>query len=496
MTDRITLSSISDMTLANAGRVAFDQACVDISADAANRITSGRSRFELYMREKGGYVYGSTTAPGSHAKKVLSEEDSLRQGKTLRGFLPVQAGPADEMLSGRCVRLAAFARLSNVLSGSGKLRLSTAQALTTLLHIVPPVPLESVACSGEVMPLTWLMAPLADLPLEMGEAMALINGSPFATAMACDVALTMARRLRLAEHIFALSIEGSRCPAAHFDPRLADGWIDPYYEQSLKDINELLAGSQRDQLKHQAPTCWRVLPNVLADALRAVAEVSRAAQIGLQSLKDNPTFIQSAAGSSEDAVLSSSGYHDHRAAKTIDAVNNILVDLCVLVSRQVSHLLDGAGLGLPPLLAGVVEGVGAEYLAWGMTEPLATARRASQATTLDLGLQDPNGNQSDVTSLAFLAYQKHRDAARCFDVCFASLAVTASLALGLQARSSMAARTNFQRRLYETARSGRSAGEVVGESWRQAKELIRLHADEMPTASFAECVAMHGERGG
>jgi histidine ammonia-lyase len=266
-----------------------------------------------------------------------------------------------------------FARLSNALSGSGKLRLSTAQAVANLLDAAPPVPMQAVACSGEVMPLTWLAAPLADMPLEIGEAMALINGSPFATAMACDVALTTARRLRLAEQIFALSIEAAQCPAAHFDVRLADSWIDPYYKQSLNNLHELLVDSKRDQLSHQAPTSWRVLPNVLANALRAIAALSQSAEIGLQSLKDNPTFIQSPACSDEDIVLSSGGYHDHSAAKNIDAVNSALVDLCVLASRQVCHFLDGGGLGLPPLLAGVGDGVGTEYLAWGMTEPLATA---------------------------------------------------------------------------------------------------------------------------
>jgi len=449
-----------------------------------------RERFDAFMKAKGGYVYGSTTAPGSRAKVLLSTQESLRQGETLRNFVLLQAGVGGEMLSERCVRLAVFARLSNALSGSGKLRLSTAQAVAELLNAVPPVPMQGVACSGEVMALTWLVAPLADLPLAIGEAMALINGSPFATAVACDVALTAARRLRLAEQVFALSIEGSRCPAAHFDPRLADNWIDPYYKQSLSCFHELLAGSQRDQLKHQAPTSWRVLPNVHAAALRAVAEVSQAAEIGLRSLKDNPTFIQSTSSSDEDVVLSSGGYHDHRAAKAIDAVNNILTDLCVLASRQVTHFLDGEGLGFPSLLAGVVDGVGAEYLAWGMTEPLATARRASQAATLDLGLQDPAGNQSDIASMGFLAYDNHRDVARAFDVCFASLAITATLAIHYQSRLTIDARTNFQGRLYEIVRSGGNSGGVVGEPWRQATELIRVCADEMPTASFSECLAI------
>jgi histidine ammonia-lyase len=108
-----------------------------------------------------------------------------------------------------------FGRLSNAMSGSGKLRASTTQAVANLLKSPPPVP-QSVACSGEVMPMTWLMWPLGDLPLAIGEAMALINGSPFATAMACDVALTAQRRVKLANLIFGLSAEVAQCPAGHF----------------------------------------------------------------------------------------------------------------------------------------------------------------------------------------------------------------------------------------------------------------------------------------
>jgi histidine ammonia-lyase len=485
MSQPIILRSSSDMTLANAERVAFDHAGVEISEEAAERIAAGRLRFELFMKAKGGYVYGSTTEPGARAKRVLSAEESLRQGETLRKFVPLQSGAAGEMLSVRCVRLAVFARLSNALSGSGKLGVSTAQAVTSLLNRIPPVPIQAMACSGEVMPLTWLVAPLADLPLAIGEAMALINGSPFATAMACDVAMTTARRLRLAEQIFAKSIEAAGCPAAHFDRRLADCWIDPFYKQSLNNLHELLADSRREQLKHQAPTSWRVLPNVLANTLRALAEARQSAEIGLQSLKDNPTFIQDASCSDADVVISSGGYHDHRAAKAIDGINSALIDMCVLASRQVSHLLDG-GLGLPPLLSGAEDGVGMEYLAWGMTEPLATARRAAQATTLDVGLQDPAGNQSDIPSLGFIAYGKHREVACSFDTCFATLAITATLAAELRTGTTLFGETNFLQQIYDFVHSTVRAVDVVGEPLRRAKELIRVCADEMPTSQFAE----------
>jgi histidine ammonia-lyase len=484
MNERIVLNSLSDMTLANATRVAFDRADIELSDEAKAIIARGRARFDAYLEQKGGYVYGSTTAPGSRAKVALSALEARRQGDTLRNFVALRAGPGGEMLPERCVRLAVFARLSNSMTGSGKLCPGTVQAVANLLHAPPPVPLQAVACSGEVMPLTWLMEPLAEFPLAIGEAMALINGSPFATAMACDVALTAGRRVRLAEQIFALSIEAAQCPAGHFDRRLADLWLDPYYKESLDRLHVLLSDSKRQQLKHQAPTCWRVLPNVLGAALYALAELSQSAEIGLQSLKDNPTLLQSAA-SDQDAVVSGGGYHDHRTAKAIDQVNSVLTDLCVLASRQVSHFLDGVGLELPPLLARAGDCVGAEYLAWGMTEPLATARRSAEPSTLDAGLYDPVGNQSDTVGLGFIAYGKHRAIARSFDACFASLAITVALALEFRDVPLPIALRPRGEQLKKITRSAARRLDAIGEPLRHIKGQLQASSEEMTSADFA-----------
>jgi histidine ammonia-lyase len=478
VTERIVLGSLSDMTLANAERLAFDQAGLELSDAAKKLIDRGRARFETYLNGNAGYVYGSTTAPGSRAKVVLSEDAVRAQGGTLRNFVASQAGPGGEWLPERCVRLALFARLSNSMTGCGKLRAGTAQAIVDMLHSPPPVPLQAVACSGEVLPLTWLMAPIADLPLNTGEAMALVNGSPFATAMACDVALTGRRRVETAERIFALGMEAIGCPAGHVDPRLADHWPDPFYAESLHRFRALLTGSTRKQLKHQAPTSWRVLPNVLAAALQALAEVSRSAEIALQSLKDNPTFLCSGEDPATDLVVSSGGYHDHRAAKSIDQVNSALLDLCVLASRQVTHMLDG-GLGLPALLSRAGDGVGAEYLAWVMTEPLAAARRAAEATTLDLSVQDPAGNQSDIASLSFIAYAKHRILARAVDVCMASLAMTVALALEFHDAAPPLALRPLAGRLGAISRSGERRIDAVGEPLRRLTALLYASAEEM-----------------
>jgi histidine ammonia-lyase len=484
MTDPILLRSCADLTLANAERLAFDGARLELTEEATRTMAQGRERFEKFLSGAvGGYVYGSTTAPGARAKVLLSAADAARQSESVGNFLLLQGGVGGEMLAARCVRLAVLSRLSNALSGAGKLRPETAEQIARMADDPPPVPLRSSACSGEVIPLTWLMAPLARLPLAMGEAMALVNGSPFASAMLADVAMTLRRRVRLAEWVFALSCEAAGCPAAHFDPRLADLWPDPYYRESLRRLGALLEGSQRRQLSHQAPTSWRVLPNVLASTLQALEECATAAGISLRALKDNPTFLAGEDGSG-DSVASSGGYHDHRAGKAIDMVNNVMLDVDVLASRQISRFLDGEALGLPPLLAMPGDLAGIEYAAWGLTESLVTAKRAAEPTNLDIGVHDPAGNQSDVTSLAFSAYVKHRDAARAWDDCLASLAIIAVLALQFSETPLPPRLRRFCDPLLALVSTAEHRAAACAQPLRQVRELLRHAAEEMSTAGF------------
>jgi hypothetical protein len=65
MVEPVVLRSLSDMTLANAQRVAFDRAPIVVSEEAKRVVTRGRLRFEQYLLRVGGTIYGSTTAAGA-----------------------------------------------------------------------------------------------------------------------------------------------------------------------------------------------------------------------------------------------------------------------------------------------------------------------------------------------------------------------------------------------------------------------------------------------
>jgi histidine ammonia-lyase len=495
MVEPVVLRSLFDMTLANAQRVAFDRAPIVVSEEARRVVTHGRLRFEQYLLRVGGTIYGSTTAAGARARGELSQEDAKQRAQSIRSYGAVMAGLGGDTIPERCMRLVVLARLTNSMTGRGKLRPETVQSIAEMALEPPPVPLRTSAGSGEVIPLTWLAAPLADFPLQIGEPMGLVNGSPFATAMVCDVALTLRRRLQIAEMIFALSIEASACPATHFDPRLGDYWPDPYYQKALRRLSELLADSRRKQLTHQAPTSWRVLPNVLASAMQALDECSTAADISLRALKDNPTFLFDDVEGRADTVVSSGGYHDHRSAKAIDQANSVMFDMTVLASRQIGRFLDGEGLGLPPLLGCLGERAGMEYVAWGLTGPLASARRAAEPTNLDLSLHDPVGNQSDIASLAIVAYGKHLDAALAWDDSLATLATISILALDFRNSPLPRALACFCEPLLNIVHAARDRTDAGGEALRSIRELLRQWAEDWPTEQFSGLFPMSGGGG-
>lgn len=427
----LLLESNRSLTLAVAEMVGRGLVGVRLSEECRRRIAAGRRAFEELLTDGAQYIYGASTAPGNRGKTLLSIDDARRQGETLGRFLTSRPGVGGRRLPTRLVRMAILARLANSLSGQGKLTVGTVEAIAGMLDgPAPEVPRDGLAGPGEVMALSWLLSPIADRPLAFGEAMALVNGSPFASAMVADVALTARRRLRLAEEVFALSAEAARIPREHFSPHLADLWPEPTYAAALHRLDGLLQGGSKERMPHQAPVSWRTTPNLTAVADGSVIEAERVADISLSAVKDNPTFLPARPGLPFGVAISSGGYQDQFASRSIDGVNAAFADLCTLASRQAARLVSGTELGLPHLLAPcAAEGIGTEYLIWTLTASLTRARQAAVPAGIDLGLEDPGGNQSDIAHTAFIAYDRHLDVAAALDECLGVLTMASALAL-------------------------------------------------------------------
>ena len=102
---------------------------------------------------------------------------------------------------------------------------------------------------------------------------------------------------------------------AIYHARLDALWGDPHQARALRTmLREQLdgAGPPGDEEHPQPPVSFRILPRVLGNAHRVVAQGREVAETALRAVSDNPTFLFD-----DDAALdivSTGGFHSGTAA--------------------------------------------------------------------------------------------------------------------------------------------------------------------------------------
>jgi len=426
----VVLNAREDFTLEAFRRVTVDGEDVAIGPAALRVMGAARAGFEHLLRSNPqGFIYGVTTRPGVEVGTAIPPEERRSYARRFRG---VGRGFGRDCLDERVVRGIVFARLADFVGGHAKVRPQLAQHVAALLDgPLPRVPLDGQAGAGEILPLMHVMAAIDAGDLVEGEGMALINGSPCATALAADVALHAGHRLRLAEAIFALSAEAFRAPLDTYDEALDELGGDDAERTVLRRLRGHLRGAVTSgRLAHQAPVSYRILPQVLGQAQRAVQPVVHAATTALGSVTENPVYLPASDGHPSGRVLSTGGFHNGAAAPAIDWLTAAWADLALLAQRQVTAM-HSATSGLPHLLApaGFIAGAsgGATNLfGWVATGLVEEARALAAPTLLPATIND---TQNDIASPSFGAYRSQHRAAECLDSVLAILALVSSQAL-------------------------------------------------------------------
>lgn len=431
----VVLNNRKDFTLDNLRRVGCEGEAVRISAKAKQAMAKMRQSFFAYLEsDSDRFIYGITSGAGQRASVRLTPEEQQQYLRS-QARVPAGGGFGPDALPERVVRMILFARLANYIEGHAKTRPVEADRIAGLLKKpLPRVPISGQTGAGEILPLFHVMRDMPPDDVELAEPMARVNGSPVATALLGDVALTARRRLALATEVFALSIEAYGAPLAPYSASLVRYSHSVHERCALKTLRQwLVKAPQRGRLRHQAPVSWRILPQILAAAEEAVATVEETAAISLHAVTDNPVYILPDREDRLGRVISTGGYHNAQAAPAIDDVNARFADLCTLADRQTmklhsaEHLPDSLTLpgGKPygtTLLSFVQVGYGEE------------ARLAARRSFLPASEGGGVAGQNDVATAAMLAYQKHLKAGFCLDACLALLAASASQALFVTGR--------------------------------------------------------------
>ena len=161
-----------------------------------------------------------------------------------------------EPLPERVVRGIVLTRLTGMVEGNSGVRPELARAVAGMLESgpLPTVPSQGNGGSGEILPLGHLFGALSARTVEDSrEAMSLINGSPCASALVADAALSARNRLALAERVCALTAEAIRTPDEQHSQLLEALWEEQHEVAALRSLRELLAGGAGERRHFQAP---------------------------------------------------------------------------------------------------------------------------------------------------------------------------------------------------------------------------------------------------
>jgi histidine ammonia-lyase len=412
----VTLGSRHDLTLPAFRRVAWEREPVALGPAVPARLATARTAFLSLLDDENATVYGVTSGFGDRATLRLSPEERAEQAReaTDRG---VSFG---EPLPERVTRGIVFARLANLVDGHGAVRPQVAEAVAGMLGgaKLPHVPSQGNGGSGEILALGHLFDLMGRrLGLEEKEGNALVNGSPCAAALLADGALAAAGRVALGYEALALSVEAFAAPLEAYDPELAGLWGDKGETTALQRLGALLKGARSERAGHQAPVSFRILPRMLGQAERALADAQRGAASSLSSVTDNPVFLPPSPEHPHGRVLSTGGFHNAMAPQMLHALTVVYADLCRLIERHVEALWMGPG----KRQSQAVE----EFLSLALMVTTGWAEEAVAAAQPPT-LPRSGPGQNDAGAPAFLAWRRNAVAGAALESCLALLLATAT----------------------------------------------------------------------
>ncbi len=430
----VSLRTRADISLDAFYRTAWQGEAVVLHPDAVARMAACREAFlRLIDSDEDIVVYGVTSGYGQRAHLRFTPEERRRHAGQ-----PMVAAAASfgEPLPERVARGIVLARLANFIEGHAAVSPPIAEAVAAMLTggRLPPVPAMGNGCPGEILALAHLFMDLGTrIELAEKDGLALVNGSPCAAALLADAVIAGQRRLALAVEVFALATEALQAPLGAYDAALDTLWEDPHEAGVLRQLRAWLDGGAAERRPYQAPVSWRILPRVLGQAQRALAQGEAAAGTSLKAVSDNPLFLPPDEAHPDGRVVSTGGFHNAQAYPALDNLAAAWADLALLCDRQVTKLLDGKVSRMPEyLMAGDGGYIGClGFAAAGFAEQ---ARQAAQRSFLP-GSEGGGFGQNDVAVPSFHAWRKEAEAGRCLEAGLGCLAVISSQAFHVTARS-------------------------------------------------------------
>lgn len=425
----LIINSREDLTLDAFCRVAWRSEAVALSPIVLEKIEVSRRNFLELIDQPEITIYGVNTGYGQRAKDRLNKEGRQNQATQPTHH---RASSWGDPLPQRVVRGIIFARLANFVDGHSAVSPHVAKAVVAMLANAnqPYVPARGQGGAGEILSLSHLFLELtANTTLAEKDMLSLINGSPAATALIADAALSAKVRVNIACEVLALAAEAFQVPRGHFAVELETYWNNPHDAWALQTLRQLIEGGQDAARRpYQAPVSIRILPRILGQAHLAVTNAETVARQSLLAITDNPVIIPKHERQTDEAVISTGGYHNAQAPAALDAMVAAYTNLIVLTGRIAAKLLDASVSLMPQFLGYPENGSYLGCLPMAIVGYEEEARMLAQPTLLP-GSESGGFGQDDVASPIFLGWKKFDRVSELLEQSLASLAPIAVRAL-------------------------------------------------------------------
>jgi histidine ammonia-lyase len=413
--------SPAELDLAGYRRIVAGEAVVPAESDY-ERVAAARASLEHHI-EGGGTVYGVTTGLGYLTSTPVTEAD---QAALQRSLVTARASGLGPPLSADIVRGAMTLRLAGFLSGHAGVTPGLCRFIVDRLNAgwAPVVPAGPYGAAGEIGPLAHLfqtligeglvaqgneVVPAAEaldrvgaLPYELQpkEGLALIDGSPFATALAVHLVDRGVKLQRQAGCAAALSIAVTGASTRPLSPRVAMLWRDPPAARVAAELMELLSGGPLWEDRLQAPVSTRVVPQVHGALLARLEELERDAERRVGAVTGSPLFLEAGAGEPE-GFYASGAFHAAGTTLLLESFAIAVAQVTNLVEKRLHRLLDSRFSGLPEQLARV-PGRQAGAVSLHKAVVALAAENRLLAAPASVQATDTSAGQEDVQAFTFL----------------------------------------------------------------------------------------------
>ena len=465
----VLVASRHDVNLGTLRRVALERESVRVADSALALMNDTHERFQRYVTaHSGSFIYGVTSGYGPAASTRWAPAETRDATRRRVPWLGLSFGGPH--LPEYVSRGAVFAGLAALVSGHTAAHPGLARAVCERLDgPLPRLPSRGLVAAGDILPRFILGAATGPAAASEGFSAGPGNGSQTSNAMAGLAAIFARRRLEVAERVFALSAEAIAAPPGAYHPGLAQLWSDPYASAALDALRAALDGGSEARRPREAPLSYRILPQVLGQARRALARLEDVATSGLSAVVTNPSFVfpeigavfpeigavfpqaspvfpEAAAPGADTAspedgagevAISTGGFHNAAAAPAIDSLAASWANLGVLAHRHAVKLHKGSVSLLPDRLlpegTDYTTGFSTTYLEYVPNQAIEEMRRLAQSTLLTPA-EIAASEQDDIAITAPVAYLAEREVAARFDEVLTVLAVTCSQAFHLTGR--------------------------------------------------------------